>query len=546
MNQRNKKRPEQIKCNPRKRSILTKTAFFSGSIVIFTVGIFVVSAIPFQKAQLIDAMEAKAQLSYTSIAQITASALIVNGYSTVVDHCVNVVTENPDILYVVITRHDGMSLVHTRKQWSMEQLGDFWQPDMTTNKNRKKGIFIQSPLVGKEVFNCSFRFGYSGIDWGFIHIGISTEKFYNDLSSLYMITFLSALLSITAGFFMSYFFSRRLIRPIVLLNEVTQRVGKGDFSSRVNILTGDEVESLAESFNLMTESLMLSNIRLETANAKLVESARCAGMAEVATGILHNVGNVLNSVKVTTASVKESIVSLKILSITRLADQLNLHKNDLNFFLTQNERGRKLPDLLSGLSTHLRDEKEKILMELDRLSGFIAHIADIVRFQQINNKHSGLIEMVSITEVIENALLIHKNEIKKLGITLQREFEPIRGIMTDRHKLMQIILNLLSNAVQAFALKNKQDKKITISVSTNDQNRLLILVADNGSGIDQKNKTKIFSYGFTTKKEGHGYGLHNSSLFAKEMGGQLTAESKGPEKGACFILELPLRMDLSG
>ena len=64
---------------------------------------------------------------------------------------------------------------------------------------------------------------------------------------------------------------------------------------------------------------------------------------------------------------------------------------------------------------------------------------------------------------------------------------------------------------------------------------------DNGIGIPADNLTRIFGHGFTTRKEGHGFGLHSGALAAKELGGALTVESDGPGKGATFTLEFPIQ-----
>ena len=537
----NKKAESLIISVARKKSILLKMVFFSWTIVVITVGIFAALTIPYQKEQLIDAMLSNGKVSFTSISQITASSLIVEDYSTVVDHCITVVNENASIIYVVITRHDGMSLVHTKKKWAQQQMDGLWRPEKDRFKGSSSGRFLHSKLVEHEVFHCTFRFMYSGVDWGYIHIGLSPDKFYSDLKTLYLRTFFTATLAITLGLLFSFFFSRKLIRPLILLHDMMRKVGEGDLSSRVEISTGDEVEDLAESFNFMTTSLMQSKTELQDAQIKLLETARRAGMAEVATGILHNVGNVLNSVNVTTSSVKEGITNLKIQNLTRLSEQLSVHQEDLAVFLTENDRGKMVPGLLAGLANHLNDERNILLEKVGQLSEFVQHIVEIVRFQQVHSKYSGVNELISMTDLVERALSVHMDDLYQYSITIVREFEPVHEIMADRHKVMQIILNLISNAYQALVDVDEEIKKITVKVSDKDEETVLVCVTDNGPGIDSDKLTSIFSYGFTTKKDGHGYGLHTSALFAKEMGGSLEAISDGPGSGASFILELPVR-----
>ncbi|MBI9091652.1 MAG: HAMP domain-containing protein [Desulfobacterium sp.] len=482
-------------------------------------------------------MQTRGQITFTSIAQITSSSLVLEDYSTVVDHCITIVEENPSILYVVITRHDGTSLVHTKGQWSQETLDGLWTPGKESIP--QKGKLRQSKLINREVYHASFNFTYSGIDWGWIHIGLSPDIFYGDLKFLYLRTFWIALLSISMGLAVSYYFAGRMIRPIILLNRFTQRVGAGDLSARVEVSTGDEVENLADSFNRMTESLMKSRTELEEAHKKLVEAARNAGMAEVATGILHNVGNVLNSVGVTTASVQERINNLKTDSFARVAAYINEHADDLPAFMAEEDRGRKLSVLLSGLSGHMTDEREKVLKQLDGLTGHIQSITEIVDLQQSYSKTAGLLEPVTLTELVEDAVSLNDDCLMGSGVELRREFMPMPPLMLDRHKVVHIILNLIKNAKHSLAVCGRKHKRLTIRVIRTDNDYLRVEVSDNGVGITQENMTRIFSYGFTTKKNGHGFGLHSGALNANEMGGSLKAHSDGPGKGATFSLEFP-------
>ncbi len=519
------------------RRILFRTVFFSWIVVIFTTGIFVLSIIPYQKEQLLQEMMTRAKVTFTSIAQVTVTSILVEDYSTVVDHCMTVISENPSILYAVITRHDGFSLVHTKGKWSQEQLDGFWKPG--SDKLLGKGRFIVSKLVNQEVFHRSFPFHYSGIDWGWIHIGLSPDRFYADLKSIYFRTFLIALLSVSIGFIASYFFARRLSKPILLLDKVTRQVATGDLSARVMIKTGDEIENLANSFNQMTAALSKSQDELEATHKKLVETARSVGMAEVATGILHNVGNVLNSVGVTTASITNRIRNSKLMTFSKIVDQFKTHEDDLMSFLAFEGRDKKLVSLLSGLSDYLIEEQEKQLKDLGRLTGHIQHITEIVNLQQLYSKTVGMVEPVSITELLKDAIRINNESLARHNIELQHHISAIPPAMLDRQKILQILLNLINNAKHSLTSSKREDKKIEISVKRDDDEHILIDVRDNGLGISKENLTRIFNYGFTTKKKGHGFGLHSGALNAKEMGGSLVAQSEGPGKGATFILELP-------
>ena len=107
--------------------------------------------------------------------------------------------------------------------------------------------------------------------------------------------------------------------------------------------------------------------------------------------------------------------------------------------------------------------------------------------------------------------------------------------------MLQILVNLIRNAKYALDDRGHSDKRMTLRIGLNGNNTVKIAVIDNGIGIPAEHLTRIFEHGFTTRKEGHGFGLHNGALAAKDLGGSLTAHSDGPGKGAMFTLELPLR-----
>ncbi len=521
----------------RRKGILYRTAFLSWIVVIFTVAIFVFSIIPYQRAQLLQEMITRAKVTFTSIAQVTVTSILLEDYSTIVDHCMTVLGENPSILYAVITRHDGFSMVHTKGKWTQEQLSGFWTPKQ--GKFLKNGQFKKGTIVDREVFHRTFPFSYSGINWGWIHIGLSPDKFYSDLKSLYLRTFLIALLSISVGLAASYFFAKRISKPILILDQFTRRVGTGDLSARLEISTGDELESLANSFNQMTVALLKSNKELDKTHKKLLETARNVGMAEVATGILHNVGNVLNSVGVTSTSIKNRLTNSKVDHIAKIAKQLEENADDIASFMTTDDRGKKLPLFLTSLSDHLTDEQDKLIKDMEILTGHVQHITEIVNLQQSYSKTVGLSELVSITELVDDAIRINDDALVRHQIKVKPEYQSIPPFMLDRHKVLQILLNLIGNAKQALSQNDNTDKHIIIRITFASNTYVQIEVTDNGIGISEENLTKIFNYGFTTKEKGHGFGLHSGALSAKEMGGSLSVCSDGLGKGSTFILELP-------
>ena len=208
--------------------------------------------------------------------------------------------------------------------------------------------------------------------------------------------------------------------------------------------------------------------------------------------------------------------------------------------MTQDEKGKLLPTYLATLADHLTGEQEQLLNELDSLTKNIGHIKEIIRAQQAYAGRSGVLQRVSIPDMIEEALHMNASSIERYQIQLARDYADLGEIEADKHKLMQILVNLIRNAKDALVEAQLAVPQLTLRIALTETNKVRISVTDNGVGIAPENLTKIFEHGFTTKKHGHGFGLHSCALAAKEMGGCLTMHSDGPGKGATFTLELPM------
>ncbi|VVC75417.1 Sensor protein FixL [Aquicella siphonis] len=274
---------------------------------------------------------------------------------------------------------------------------------------------------------------------------------------------------------------------------------------------------------------------------QLMTSARRAGMADVATSILHNVGNVLNSVNVSINLISEYIKESDIHKLLKVERMMMENEANIAEYLTQNEKGKLIPKYLLVYTEKLQDNVEKVRIELRNLTEQIGHIKTITEMQKSLSGVSGVVEKVYLPESIDTAIKMCGNNIEKSGIAIIKNFEEMPFICTDNSKLIQILVNLINNAKDALLADSSVKKKsIIISIKKISHEFLSLQVKDNGIGIEYKNLTKIFSFGFTTKTTGHGFGLHSSALAAKELGGKLEAHSDGPRQGALFELTLPL------
>lgn len=319
----------------------------------------------------------------------------------------------------------------------------------------------------------------------------------------------------------------------LLRNQVRQRTR--DLGLKVDELKRSELSLAAE----VAERKRLQ-INADHAHNQLLAVARQAGMAEVATGILHNVGNVLNSVNVSSSLVKDRLGRLRIDGLAKAVALLHQNETSLGDFFKSHEKGRNLLPYLEQLAQHQADHQAGALGELEHLHQNIEHIKDIVAVQQDYAKFGGLTENLQILDLAEYALRMSASSMEHNKVQIVREFDrKTPQVEADRHKVLQILVNLLRNAQQACDESGRRDKRVVFGIRPEGK-AVRICVSDNGVGIPPENLDRVFGHGFTTRKDGHGFGLHNAALAAKEMGGSLQVASQGVGHGASFTLELPL------
>lgn len=350
---------------------------------------------------------------------------------------------------------------------------------------------------------------------------------------------------------------RAVLKPIAALTEQAVQVGRSeDFTRKLNLDRADEIGTLSREFDAMME-------KLADSRAALVKAARAAGMSEIATGVLHNVGNVLNSVNVSATLVADKARSAGLDDLKGALRAVQESTDDLVTFLQQDPRGKHLYPLLKSLAADLESERETIAREAKTLTQGIEHIKELIQSQQSHAGRSGVLECISLKEEIEVAVNMTGLGIQGRGIEVVREYDDLPPCAVDRHRLKEILVNVIQNAWQSVQAREEGTRpqasadgtpnagldgsgaatsrsRLTLRLKKDDRGRVRIEVADNGLGIPRENLSRIFTHGFTTKKTGHGFGLHASANAAKEMGGALTVHSAGLGTGATFILDLPV------
>lgn len=488
--------------------------------------------------------------------------------------------------YAYFSRQNGLIISHT-------------DPDQVAKKsqvimNGEKLLLRETNFLNRPVREVVYA-----INLGSKHIANAHLAYFLDTKSLYSVDLMSRLIELLlyALVFLSLisiYILRWALKPIESLTSIMQNISENkDFSLRADKSRDDEIGLLVNEFNNMLEQIQLRDRelideknhvkesaedifvankelqkeiseraevenklrelsatleqrvvdrtkKLEELNKVVSDTSRLAGMAEVANGVLHNVGNVLNSVNVSSSVIRDKLQHSSVGGLSKLDDLLEQHKNGVGDFISKDEKGKQVPEYIKLLSKKLLKEQTDFYLELDCLDKNIEHIKNIVVTQQSYAGSYGIEELVDLEELLSYALKISLDNAGSKGIEIVKEYNEVPILQLDKNKLMQVLINILNNAKHALLDSNVEIKKLTLSILVVDK-RIVLEIIDTGIGISQADMPHIFEYGYTKKKRGHGFGLHNSAIIMKELGGEISAFSQGEGKGACFTLTLPIK-----
>jgi signal transduction histidine kinase len=389
------------------------------------------------------------------------------------------------------------------------------------------------------------------------------------------------LTAILVGLLFSTTISRSVASRVGHLVQAMKRVERGLFAVELRSTGNDEIDVLTRQFNSMvlqlaqhdatirdlnmnlerkvderTMTLRLLHAELDQRNndleraladlkrmqSQLMDVAHRAGMTEIATGVLHNVGNVLNSVNVSVDVLNENVRRSKVPSVAKVAALLNEHSAE--FKAARDAKLQKIPDYLAMLSESLTAEQQQVIAEMQGLTEKVQHIKNIITAQHKYTKRVSFREEVDLHAILNDSLSMHGPSLAKHAIRVDRELAPLPVTLVERSKLLQVIDNIVKNAIESMASVERTSHVLTVSAKAENGNAV-IEVSDTGHGIRGEHLKNIFRFGFTTKTEGNGFGLHSAAIAMNEMGGSIRAVSDGWGTGAAFILTLPLSADRS-
>ena len=282
----------------------------------------------------------------------------------------------------------------------------------------------------------------------------------------------------------------------------------------------------------------------QSLNQQALELAHRGGMAEIAKTILHNIGNVLNSINVSVDLLHQQVNRSKLAGLVKIRELLQENKENLTEFLVNDPKGSLIPEYISTLANSWEKEHAEFLNEFKSLQLNVRHVRDILATQENLSRLPSFEQIASAEAIVEEALQIVNFKTQQDEIRVKKSYEKLKPILIDKVKLLQILVNLLTNAKEALIHSQSSHKLLDINIKFHEQgkDRLVIEFLDNGIGISPENLALIFSQGFTTKPTGHGFGLHSSILAAREMGGEIKASSPGLGAGALFRVELPYKL----
>ena len=474
------------------KRIVARITLILSALVIFTLTLFVLINMPSQRKAILEAMKSEARSTVVSIGQVTASSVISEDFATVIEHCLRVVKESPSIIYVVITRNDGFSLIFTKSGWKQGTLGGEWLP---TGSRDSKNSIQKNDLSFVKVYHYSFPFQYSSIDWGWIHIGLSLETFNADIKTMYLRTLLLALICLIVGCSIAPVFARRLTNPISTLVNTTELVAYGDLAARVNIRTGDELEFLGQSFNTMTEKLQQT--QTETVTAKNRAEAASKAKSQFLANMSHEIRTPMNGV-------------LGLLGLLRNAP---VGDEQLRMIQMAHGSAEKLLEIINNILDFSKIEAGKLQIHSTYFTP-----ADLVR------------------EVIDMFWI----KVQGTNVNLMCAIDDAvpKAVKADNVRIRQVLINLIGNAIK-FTEQGEVSLRLTLAGKTSEHALLRFEIQDTGSGIPPDKQQVVFDpfsqadNSMSRRYEGTGLGLAISKELVEAMGGHIGLQSE-LGKGSLF------------
>jgi signal transduction histidine kinase len=496
-------------------SLRMRMAVVFGGLIV-AVALFMIEFFP---ARMAEQAQAQAELRARTVTQVMASAL---APALEFDDAGNAATtlawlaSSPDARFAVVLGDGGARFA----AWSLERVPAHLPA-------------APSAVVGDLLITSAAVVGRGG-GRGTLYVGQSLDRLVEDRAAARTTVVSAAAVVLLLGLLACVVLATALVRPLERLTTIARDIARGVKPPRiVGVAGGREVVEMTSALGMMLD-------RLNEANHQLVEASRYAGMAEVATGVLHNVGNILTSVNVGIETLTEHAGALPSDRMVRAAHLLTTTRESDAPDPARFDAGVRY---VTAIATQLTADRDTLLAELATLRGHVDHVNRVITMQNGFARTGGVHEQVEVATLVGEAIALACPDAVRQELDLVREVEPDRIVLIDRHRILQILVNLLANARDSVIEHRRSGaagaSRITAAVAI-DPGWIELRVDDTGGGIAPDALTRVFSAGFTTKPKGHGYGLHSSALAAEQLGGTLRCASAGIGRGASFVLRVPI------
>jgi signal transduction histidine kinase len=290
----------------------------------------------------------------------------------------------------------------------------------------------------------------------------------------------------------------------------------------------------------LSEQKLLENVRKaeESLHAAILDKAVAQGKYEIAADILHDIGNAIIGFGSYLTRIKRSLEQNNLQSLQNLAGFLSAQQTAMTTIIGE-AKSEALVNMINSITEAQQASQNEINKAVTEQLSLITHIQDILNIQRqyVTGHESHEPKAVNLRSIVTDCISMLSASIDKRSIRVSLDIAvEVPVIMGDRTKLMQVILNLLKNSIEAFPV-NISEKTISIGLYLQD-GLLVLTIQDNGNGFNETTGDRLFERGFTTKSSGTGLGLNNCKTIIESHNGKIAITSKGIGLGALTTIKL--------
>jgi signal transduction histidine kinase len=305
---------------------------------------------------------------------------------------------------------------------------------------------------------------------------------------------------------------------------------------------GIKAENYINIYGFDVTDQKLSEKKIKKLQDELIDQAYNQGVAENSVHVLHNIGNVLTSIIGKGDALKKDLNKK---TTTKLLDKVLTKLNSIELDKLDEKTFSALKNTLGTIQEQFKKEEDELIEANNFTLRESLRISEIISTQQkYANLKTKVNSILTVSDLVQDIVTMHQYRLDKRDIQLTLDVCPKAQVYVEKVGLSQTISNAIVNAIESIDEKIKKDvleNSWNLEITTMmDGSDIVLMVADNGMGIDQENLKKLFSYGFSTKERGSGFGLHNCANYMKTIGGSIEILSDGVYKGAQTVIKIPV------